>query len=430
MLPTHPARFGGGAAFVIAVVLCACGGPGASVSGRAVDVGDPQFSNPTAITNPLLPVAEVAHAVQLGVDGGLPLRIEVTLMPETRTIEWDGRQVETLISQFISYRDGRILEVAYDYFAQADDGSVWYFGEEVDNYSEGQIANHSGAWLAGEDGPPGMIMPADPRQGDVFRPENIPGLVFEEVTVLETGVTTDGPSGEVTGAIRVEEHLMEGASEQKIWAPGYGEFRTEAASELVTMAIAVPTDAAGAGAPAELAGITDAARRTFKAASSEDWMAVADAVDEIARAWAAIDRDALPSLLAEQMTSALADLEAKDAERDADGAGHAALDTALAAVDLALLYRDPAAIDLERMGVWALRLVADADTAAAVRGDVATLETIWDRVRHAVSRAEAEAVDEHLLAARAAADADDVDAAVAAAEAVRAPLEAALGHVE
>ena len=28
-----------------------------------------------------------------------------------------------------------------------------------------------------------MIMPADPKVGDVYRPENIPGFVFEEVTV-------------------------------------------------------------------------------------------------------------------------------------------------------------------------------------------------------------------------------------------------------
>jgi hypothetical protein len=419
-----------GVACAIALVVAACGAPAASLTGQAVDDVEPQFSNPTAITNPLLPVAELAQAVQLGVDGGLPLRIEVTLMPETRTIEWEGRQVETLVSQFISYRDGRILEVAYDYFAQADDGSVWYFGEEVDNYGDGRIANHGGAWLAGEDGPPGMIMPASPQEGDIFRPENIPGLVFEEVVVLETDVATDGPSGEVTGAIRVEEHLMEGDTEQKIWAPGYGEFRTEAASEVVTMAIAVPTDAPVGDTPAELARITDGALLTFDAASAGDWAAVADAVDGISGAWEVISEDPMPPLLVQQMTTAVAELTTQADDRAADDARQAALDIALAAVDLALLYRDPTVIDLERMEVWALRLVADADTSAAVRGDVATLETIWDRVRHAVGAAESEAVDERLLAVRTAADADDIDAAVAAAEAVRASLEAARGHVE
>jgi len=77
-----------------------------------VDLTLPTFSNPTAITNP----------------AGATLRFEVTLLPETRTIEWNGQQVETLVSQFITYEDGRVLEVAVDFFAQADDGAVWYFG--------------------------------------------------------------------------------------------------------------------------------------------------------------------------------------------------------------------------------------------------------------------------------------------------------------
>ena len=34
-----------------------------------------------------------------------------------------------------------------------------------------------------------MIMPADPQVGDVYRPENMPGFVFEEVVVTAVGVT-------------------------------------------------------------------------------------------------------------------------------------------------------------------------------------------------------------------------------------------------
>jgi len=107
------------------------------------------------------------QVIQLGEEAGATLRFEVTLLPETRTIEWNGQQVETLVSQFIAYEDGRVLEVAVDFFAQADDGAVWYFGEDVANYVDGAIDNTDGTWLAGRDGPPGMIMPADPQVGDV-----------------------------------------------------------------------------------------------------------------------------------------------------------------------------------------------------------------------------------------------------------------------
>jgi len=394
-----------------------------------VDASLPEFSNPTAITNPLFPVGTVRQVIQLGVDHGLPLRVEVTLMPDTRTIEWNGQPVETLVSQFISYRGGRILEVAYDYFAQADDGSVWYFGEQVDNYADGGVANHGGAWLAGEDGPPGMIMPALPRRGDVYRPENIPGLVFEEVVVLEANVVTAGPTGQVSGAIRIEEHLMGGSTEQKLFAPGYGEFRTEANDELVAMGLAVPTDARAEDPPGGLARIADAARGIFDDLSSEDWTTVAEALDEMSGAWREITASPTPPLLADQMAAALAHLATAAEKRDVGAAQYAAVDTALATFDLLLQYRDATAMDLERMELWARRLLADAGSAAEVRGDVATLETIWDRVRHAVDSADVDAVEGQLATARAAADTDDTREAVAAAEALIAHLNDARGSL-
>ena len=160
-----------------------------------MDTEAPVFSNPTDITNPLFPISDLAQVIQLGTEAGDTLRVEITLLPETRMIEIDGNQVEAVVSQYVAYGGGRIVEVALDFYAQADDGSVWYLGEEVDNYDDGEIADNEGTWLAGSDGPPGMIMPADPQVGDVFHPENIPDLVYETVTVLEADQTVDGPRG-------------------------------------------------------------------------------------------------------------------------------------------------------------------------------------------------------------------------------------------
>jgi hypothetical protein len=42
-----------------------------------------------------------------------------------------------------------------------------------------------------------MIMPAHPKVGDVYRSENIPGLVFEQATVRSVTATVDGPRGPV-----------------------------------------------------------------------------------------------------------------------------------------------------------------------------------------------------------------------------------------
>ncbi|MGE0512312.1 MAG: hypothetical protein AB7Q42_25670, partial [Acidimicrobiia bacterium] len=85
----------------------------------------PTFSNPTSITNPYFSVSGLEQVIQLGEEAGSVARNEITVLPETRVIDWNGQQVETVVSQFIGYLDGRIVEGALDYFAQADDGSVW-----------------------------------------------------------------------------------------------------------------------------------------------------------------------------------------------------------------------------------------------------------------------------------------------------------------
>ena len=79
------------------------------------------FSNPT-----MSPIRSsglrLASVLLLGRVDGKPFRTEVTLLPETRIFEWQGQRVETLVSQYVAYLDGRIHEVAYDFYAQDDTG--------------------------------------------------------------------------------------------------------------------------------------------------------------------------------------------------------------------------------------------------------------------------------------------------------------------
>ena len=228
---------------------------------QRVDLVEPTFSAPTTVDNPLFPISDLHSAVLLGNDEGNPLRIETVLLPEPKIVDVGGQEVETLASQFVSYLDGRIHEVALDWYAQDDAGNVWYFGEDVFNYEDGVVADTDGTWIAGEDGPPGMIMPADPTVGQAYRPENIPDLVFEEVVVKTLDLTVDGPRGPVTGAmVGTENHLLEGNYEDKTFAPGYGEFRSGVGANLEALALAVPTDAQPGGVPAELEAVSRGAR--------------------------------------------------------------------------------------------------------------------------------------------------------------------------
>ncbi|HET6776937.1 MAG TPA: hypothetical protein VFH81_04110, partial [Actinomycetota bacterium] len=166
---------------------------------QRVDLRVPTFSHPTEVTNHLFPVSQQASVLFLGHVDGKPFRTEVTLLPETRIVQWEGQRIETLVSQYMAYLGGRVQEVAYDLYAQADDGSVWYFGEDVADFEGGAIVTKEGTWVVGKDGPAAMIMPADPRVGNAYRTENTPGIAFEQVTVTSVDRTLDGPLGPIEG---------------------------------------------------------------------------------------------------------------------------------------------------------------------------------------------------------------------------------------
>ncbi|MEV0171327.1 hypothetical protein AB0I00_09385 [Streptomyces sp. NPDC050803] len=365
-----------------------------------VDLAEPKFSHPTRITNPLHPTSEVDQVVMGGQADDEVFRTEVSVLPGTKTITFDGTTVSALTSQYVAYADGRIQEVALDWYAQADDGSVWYLGEDVFNYEDGVVADTEGTWQAGRDkAPAAMIMPADPEKGDVYRPENQPGVVFEEVTVKTVDQTVEGPYGDVEGAITVREVHMDGSTEEKIFAPGYGEFSTGTeGGDLEAVSLAVPTDARPGAVPAPLTALDDAARAAQDGEVSEE-----DA-RALREAWTAYrSADEVPDLLERQMT--------RDLDALAEDGDEAALRVAQNVTDLRLRYEPVRTVDLERFDLWARQLGIDASAGdpGAVAGDVTSLELAWQRLRD--ESAAAEKVADDLREAREAADSEDTEAA-------------------
>lgn len=407
-------------------------GEGCAPDSARVDLAEPTFTNSTQVTNPLFPISQLHSAVLLGnIDGHL-FRAETTLLPDTKTIDWNSQPVEALVSQYTAYLDGRIEEVALDWYAQDDDGSVWYLGEDVFNYEDGVIADTDGTWLAGQDGPGAMIMPANPQAGDVYRPENSPGIVFEEVTVKSVGRTVTGPHGPVKGAIMTEELHMDGGHEDKIFAPGYGEFSTGSGGDLEALALAAPTDALAGPPPAELDALVSGAADIFDAAEAGDWSAAGTTLKAMTTAWADYQAGGdVPALLEAQLSRALAAL-AGDAlvpavnHRNATGTRKAAIDVAQAGLDLQLRHRPPAAIDQARFGWWVQQLLVDAagDEPGPILGDVTTLEWIWARFAHTLDSAAISDIEAQLDELRAAADDEDLEAAADAAAQLRDTLAA------
>ena len=236
-----------------------------------VDLAKPTFSHPTPITNPLHPTSRAAdHLRRPRRQQAVPHRSHVCCRRQTDCLS-QGKSVDTAIIQYVAYLDGRIHEVAIDWYAQADDGSVWYFGEDVFNYEDGKVADTKGTWAAGDKTPAAMIMPANPQVGDVYRPENAPGIAFEEVRVDKVDQDVAGPSGNISGAMEVNELHMDGTREGKVFAPGYGEFSTGSpGGDLEAVSLASPTDRRQGAAPGEFGALSTAVGDVSEAAAGED----------------------------------------------------------------------------------------------------------------------------------------------------------------
>lgn len=386
-----------------------------------VDLAMPTFSNPTEITNPLFPVSDQASVLLVGDVDGEAFRTEVTLLPEPRIIDWDGQQVEVLVSQYVAYLGGRLHEVAYDFYAQADDGSVWYFGEDVYNFADGAIANTHGTWLAGTDGPAAMIMPADPEVGDVYRPENAPGLVFEEVTVQSVDETLDGPFGPISDGLLVQELHMDGGTEAKNFAPAYGEFYTSDGTDTEALAMAVPTDAASGDLPAELTTIADGAIAVFDAAMGDDLGPAASTTQDMLLAWTHTDAATVPSLVLPILTDALDRLADAVEAGDAEEAAQAAIDVGQSTFDLQLRYRPVTEVDLARFELWLMQLELDAalEDADAVNGDQLALDYVRERFVHAMDSASAAELNLAMEELQVAIGDEDLEAAAETAATLR-----------
>jgi hypothetical protein len=420
-MPEHQAL-----AVAVAVGLVACGqgsaaatecgtysGQGCAPESQRVDLAEPSFSHPTQITNPLNPISRLRSVVLLGHVGSRRLRTETTLLPGTRTIALGGRKVKALTSQYMAWLNGRLEEVALDWYAQDDAGAVWYLGEDVFEYADGAVESTEGTWLAGREGPAAMIMPAHPGVGDTYRTENVPGIVFEEVTVKSTGQTVLGPRGRVDGAIVVSELHLDGTREDKIFAPGYGEFHTASRTELEALAVAVPTDALPGPAPTGLQTLSTGAAGAVGSAQAEDWRGATATLARMIGAWGGVRAGGVPPLLEAQMDDALERLDAAIKARRPVRAGLAAIDVGQASLDLALRYRPPPEIDRARFHLWASRILlhAAAHNRAGVTSDVATLEWIRDRIAHTLAPAARRDLDARLHDLRAATDARNLSAA-------------------
>ncbi|WP_231494333.1 hypothetical protein [Arthrobacter sp. 9MFCol3.1] len=111
--------------------------------------------------------------------------------------------VETVVYLDKEYKNGQLVEETRDYLAQHNNGDVWYFGEDVDNYLNGVLVNHSGSFLHGRDGAKaGIWMKAEQRVGDSCRQEFYVGHAEDMRHAEATGENVSTKSGTYVRRLR------------------------------------------------------------------------------------------------------------------------------------------------------------------------------------------------------------------------------------
>jgi hypothetical protein len=208
------------------VVACAlfaasCGFEGYEnlASTRACDPDATTFM--VDIHNPFFPLPVGQQVVLEGEEGGQHLLVRITALDEIETVAG----VRTRVIEEYEAKDGRVVEISRNFFAQAQDGTVCYFGEHVDIYDgAGNVTSHSGSWRAGVDANrPGIFMLPSLEVGLAFQQEIAPGIAEDQAQVIALGERTEVPAGtfDDTATLR-DGNPLDGSTGDKVYARGIG----------------------------------------------------------------------------------------------------------------------------------------------------------------------------------------------------------------
>ena len=153
-------------------------------------------------------------------------KVTITVTQETKRVG----DVETRIVEEREEEDGTLKEVSRNFFAICrEHGDVFYFGEEVDEYKDGKLVGHSGAWRADEkDSKAGIMMPGTVLLGARHYQEIAPNAK-DRAEIMADDVTMKTPAGTFKDCLRVEETSGIAPDEKgyKTYAPGVGLIQDE-----------------------------------------------------------------------------------------------------------------------------------------------------------------------------------------------------------
>jgi hypothetical protein len=156
-----------------------------------------------------------------GTEDGQPEKVVTDITRRQKTIL--GVKVVVVLDRV--FLGGALKEQTLDWYAQDQDGNVWYFGEDSKEFENGRVISTAGSWEAGKNGArAGVIMLAHPHVGQSYHQEFAAGVAEDMARVLSVNAKVSVPFGSFKHCLKTAETtpLEPGAKEIKVHCPGVG----------------------------------------------------------------------------------------------------------------------------------------------------------------------------------------------------------------
>ena len=172
------------------------------------------------VDNPYFPLVPGTTMKFSEKSGNEVLDNEIEVTHDTKTI----LGVKCIVVHDVVLDKGQVKEETWDWYAQNNDGTVWYFGEDTKEFKPGGKVSTEGSWEGGVKGAqPGIIMPGRQNIGEPYRQEYLAGHAEDMGKVVATNESVTVPAGSYTGCLRTDEYsMLEAGTEKKWYCRGVG----------------------------------------------------------------------------------------------------------------------------------------------------------------------------------------------------------------
>ena len=200
------------------------------------DFSSANFTTPLIIDNPYWPLVPGTTFVYEPVpnEDNVVNTIEVT--NRTKKIKVDGKKILCRVVYDVEefyvedLNEWFMTEETYDWYAQDDDGNIWYCGEDTTEFIYDESwdlfeTSTEGSWEAGDDGAlPGYLILAEPRPGVCYQQEYYEDEAEDMAKVLRLNTTVSTELDDYEDCLVTKEWtpLEPGNVEHKYYAPGVG----------------------------------------------------------------------------------------------------------------------------------------------------------------------------------------------------------------